>query len=68
MPYIKQLQYFKTALVSWNGGRFHQKVKGISFNYWKTVSKVINSGLYMFSISKNHSVELSKVVVLDKLE
>ena len=42
MSYTKQLQYFKRALVSWNGGRFYQTVKGISFNYWKTVSKVIN--------------------------
>ena len=37
-----------------DGSRFHQIVKGISFNYWEAVSKGINSGLYMFSMNKNH--------------
>ena len=68
MPYIKQLQYFKRVLVSWNGSKFHQIVKVISFNYWRTVSKGINSGLQMFSMSKNHPIYVSKVNVLHKLE
>ena len=29
-PYIKQLQYFKRALVPWSGSRFHQRGKDIS--------------------------------------
>ena len=56
MPCIKQLQYFKRALVSWNESRFHQIEKDISFNYWKRVLKSINPGLKMFSISKNHPI------------
>ena len=35
-PYIKQLYYFKRALVSWNGSRLYQMVKGISFTYVPT--------------------------------
>ena len=39
------MQCFKRALkwepISWNGSRFHQIVKGISFNYWKTISEGI---------------------------
>ena len=50
------MQYFKRALVSWNGSRFHQIVKGISFSYWKAVSKGIKSGLSMFSMSENHPI------------
>ena len=45
---IRQLQYFKRALVSWNENQFHQTAQCVSFNYFKTASKGINSGLQMF--------------------
>ena len=43
--FIKLLQHFKIVLVSLYGNRFHETVKGISFNYFKTVSSGINSVL-----------------------
>ena len=49
MSRTKRLQYFKRALVSWNGKRFHQTLKGVSFNYFKAVTKYINSAPLMFS-------------------
>lgn len=44
MPCIRQLQYFKRAPVSWNGYHFEYIVKGVSFNYFKALSKGINMG------------------------
>ena len=60
--FIKQLHYFKGTLVSCNGNWFHQREKGISLNNFKTVSKDINSGLYVL-LSKYHFILVLKVVV-----
>ena len=38
------------------GADFIKLVKGISFNSSNTVTKVINSRPYVFSINKNHSI------------
>ena len=56
MSCTKQLQYFERALVSLSGNQFHQIVKGISGKNWKTVSEGIDSGLQIFSMSKNYLI------------
>ena len=55
-PCIKQLQYLKKFLASWNGNQFRQIAKGIPINYFKIVSTGINSGLKVFSLNKNHPI------------
>ena len=43
MPSLKQLRYFKRALISWHGNRSYEILKIISFKYFKIVSKDSNS-------------------------
>ena len=42
-------------------------MKGVSFNYSKTVSKDINLGVEMFPLSKNQPTQVSEVATLHNL-